>query len=130
MRISYWSSDVCSSDLNTAVLKMGLSLEDCVVWNPFKPNGGLTVEQLRDAKMILWKGHCSVHARFTPEVIDALRAKDPELNILVHPKCTPEVVTKADLVGSTEFIIKTIEAAPSGSRWAIGTVLNLHTRHA
>src|SRR3546814_1710888 len=97
MRISYWSSDVCSSDLNTAVLKMGLSLEDCVVWNPFKPNGGLTVEQLRDAKMILWKGHCSVHGRFTPEVIDELRAKDPEINILVHPACTYEVVTKADL---------------------------------
>ncbi|HEY9565616.1 MAG TPA: quinolinate synthase NadA [Nocardioides sp.] len=115
---------------NTAVLKMGLSLEDCVVWNPFKPNGGLTVEQLRDAKMILWKGHCSVHGRFTPEVIDELRAKDPEINILVHPECTYEVVTKADLVGSTEFIIKTIEAAPSGSSWAIGTELNLVKRLA
>ncbi|NYG58065.1 quinolinate synthase [Nocardioides daedukensis] len=115
---------------NTAVLKMGLSLEDCVVWNPLKLNGGLTVDQLRDAKMILWKGHCSVHGRFTPEVIDELRAKDPEINILVHPECTYEVVTKADLVGSTEFIIKTIEAAPSGSSWAIGTELNLVKRLA
>src|SRR3546814_9103564 len=80
--------------------------------------------------MILWKGHCSVHGRFTPEVIDELRAKDPEINILVHPECTYEVVTKADLVGSTEFIIKTIEAAPSGSSWAIGTELNLVKRLA
>jgi quinolinate synthase len=115
---------------NTAVLQMGFSLDDCVVWNPHKPNGGLTVEQLRDAKIILWKGHCSVHGRFSPEVVDDLRATIPGVQILVHPECTYEVVTKADLVGSTEFIIKTIEAAPAGSSWAIGTELNLVQRLA
>jgi quinolinate synthase len=115
---------------NTAVLQMGLSLDDCVVWNPHKPNGGLTVEELRDAKMILWRGHCSVHGRFSPEVVDELRATIPDVQILVHPECRHEVVTKADLVGSTEFIIKTIEAAPPGSSWAIGTELNLVQRLA
>jgi len=115
---------------NTAVLQLGLSLADCVVWNPHLPSGGLTVEQLRDAKMILWKGHCSVHGRFSPEVVDTLRATIPGVNILVHPECTHEVVLKADLVGSTEFIIKTIEAAPAGSSWAIGTELNLVQRLA
>jgi quinolinate synthase len=115
---------------NTAVLDLGLSLEDCVLWNPHLPGGGLTVEQLRDAKMILWKGHCSVHGRFTAEVVDELRATIAGVNILVHPECTHEVVTKADLVGSTEFIIKTIEAAPAGSSWAIGTELNLVQRLA
>ncbi|HWJ81296.1 MAG TPA: quinolinate synthase NadA [Nocardioides sp.] len=113
---------------NTAVLQLGLALEDCVVWNPLKPDGGLTPEELRDAKMILWKGHCSVHGRFSPDVVDELRAKIPDLNVLVHPECQHEVVLKADLVGSTEFIIKTIEAAPAGSSWAIGTELNLVQR--
>jgi quinolinate synthase len=115
---------------NTAVLEMGLTLDDCVVWNPHRPNGGLTAEQLRDAKMILWKGHCSVHGRFTPEVVDELRATIPDVQILVHPECAHEVVLKADLVGSTEFIIKTIDAAPAGSSWAIGTELNLVKRLA
>lgn len=115
---------------NTAVQKMGLTLDDCVVWNPLRPNGGLTREQLRDAKMILWKGHCSVHGRFSPAVVDELRATIPGVNILVHPECQHEVVLKADLVGSTEFIIKTIEAAPAGSSWAIGTELNLVKRLA
>jgi quinolinate synthase len=115
---------------NTAVLKLGLELDDCVVWNPFRPNGGLSAQQLRDAKMILWKGHCSVHGRFTPEVVDELRATIPGVQILVHPECAHEVVLKADLVGSTEFIIQTIEAAPAGSSWAIGTELNLVKRLA
>jgi quinolinate synthase len=115
---------------NTAVLKMGMSLEDCVVWNPHLPGGGLTPEQLRDARVILWKGHCSVHGRFSPDVVDELRAKDPDIQILVHPECQHEVVLKADLVGSTEFIIKTIEAAAPGSSWAIGTELNLVKRLA
>ena len=115
---------------NTAVLKMGYTLEDCVVWDPQKPHGGLSVEQLRDATMILWKGHCSVHGRFTPQVVDKLRETIPGIQILVHPECTHEVVLKADLVGSTEFIIKTIEAAPAGSTWAIGTELNLVKRLA
>ncbi len=80
--------------------------------------------------MILWKGHCSVHGRFSPAVVDELRATIPDVQILVHPECTHEVVLKADLVGSTEFIIATIEAAPAGSSWAIGTELNLVKRLA
>jgi len=80
--------------------------------------------------MILWKGHCSVHGRFTAEVVDELRANVPDVQILVHPECAHEVVLKADLVGSTEFIINTIEAAPAGSTWAIGTELNLVKRLA
>ncbi|MGL5823300.1 MAG: quinolinate synthase NadA [Nocardioides sp.] len=115
---------------NTAVLKLGLSLDDCVVWDPHQPNGGLTVEQLRAAKVILWKGHCSVHGRFSADVITDLRAKFPDIKILVHPECTHEVVLQADLVGSTEFIIATIEQAASGSSWAIGTELNLVQRLA
>ena len=115
---------------NTAVLQLGFSLEDCVVWNPLLPDGGLTAEQVRDARMILWRGHCSVHGRFSPTVVDELRATIPGVQILVHPECVHEVVLKADLVGSTEFIIKTIEAAPSGSAWAIGTELNLVQRLA
>ena len=115
---------------NTAVLQLGLSLDDCVLWNPLKPNGGLTQEELESARMILWKGHCSVHGRFTPECVDLVRQNVPGVNVLVHPECTHEVVTKADLVGSTEFIIKTVEAAPAGSSWAIGTELNLVQRLA
>jgi quinolinate synthase len=115
---------------NTAVLKMGLSLDDCVVWDPHRPNGGLTPEQLRDAKMILWKGHCSVHGRFSADTIPDLRASIPGVQILVHPECTHEVVLESDLVGSTEFIIQTIEAAPAGSAWAVGTELNLVKRLA
>ena len=115
---------------NTAVLKMGFSLDDCVVWDPRLPGGGLTTEELQAARMILWKGHCSVHGRFTADVIDDLRAKHEDIHILVHPECTHDVVLKADLVGSTEFIIKTIEAAEPGSTWAIGTELNLVKRLA
>src|SRR6476469_6675466 len=115
---------------NTAVLKMGLSLDDCVVWDPHRPGGGLSAEQLRDARMILWKGHCSVHGRFSEDTIDDLRAGIPGVQILVHPECTHEVVLKADLVGSTEFIIDTVAAAPAGSAWAIGTELNLVKRLA
>ena len=115
---------------NTAVLKLGYSLDDCVVWNPHKPGGGVTPEELAAAKVILWKGHCSVHGRFSVDVIDELRAKVPDLNVLVHPECQHEVVLKSDLVGSTEFIIKTIEAAAPGSSWAIGTELNLVQRLA
>ena len=113
---------------NTAVLQLGLELDECVVWNPFKPNGGLSAEELAKARIILWKGHCSVHGRFSADVIDELRAKVPDLNVLVHPECQHEVVLKSDKVGSTEYIIKTIEAAEPGSSWAIGTELNLVQR--
>lgn len=100
---------------NTAVRDLGMSLEDCVVYNPHKPNGGLTAEQLRDARMILWRGHCSVHGRFSLESVEDVRARVPGVNVLVHPECKHEVVAAADLVGSTEYIIKTLEAAPRGS---------------
>jgi len=115
---------------NTAVLKLGMSLDDCVVWDPRQPGGGVEPEALAKARMILWKGHCSVHGRFSVDVVDQLRARTPDIKILVHPECTHEVVTSADLVGSTEFIIKTVEAAPPGSSWAIGTELNLVQRLA
>lgn len=115
---------------NTAVLQMGMTLDDCVVYNPHRPNGGLTQEQLERARMILWKGHCSVHGRFTAESVDEIRARIPDVQVLVHPECRHEVVTMADLIGSTEFIIRTIEAAPAGSSWAIGTELNLVRRLA
>jgi quinolinate synthase len=115
---------------NTAVLQLGLAPEDCVVWDPHQPGGGLTADQLRAATMILWKGHCSVHGRFSPAGVAEVRERIPGVQVLVHPECRHEVVTKADLVGSTEFIIKTIEAAPSGSAWAIGTELNLVQRLA
>jgi len=115
---------------NTAVLKLGLSLSDCVVWNPWQPNGGLTDDQIRKAKVILWRGHCSVHGRFSLKNIEEMRARIPGVNILVHPECTHEVVSNADVVGSTEAIIKTIENSPIGSKWAVGTELNLVGRLA
>ncbi len=115
---------------NTAVLKLGMTLEDCVVWDPRRPGGGVSPEDLAAARMILWKGHCSVHGRFSADVVDELRAKRPGIQVIVHPECTHDVVTRADLVGSTEFIIKTIEAAPAGSVWAVGTELNLVQRLA
>ena len=115
---------------NTAVREMGLSLEDCVLYDPHKPGGGLTVEQLQAATMILWKGHCSVHGRFTEESVRDVRERVPGVTVLVHPECRHEVVQAADLVGSTELIIRTLEAAPAGSAWAIGTELNLVRRLA
>ncbi|MFJ8136188.1 quinolinate synthase NadA [Streptomyces sp. NPDC096013] len=115
---------------NTAVRDLGMSLKDCVLYNPHKPNGGLTTEQLRSAKMILWRGHCSVHGRFSLESVEDVRARIPGVNVLVHPECKNEVVAAADYVGSTEYIIKALEAAPAGSKWAIGTELNLVRRLA
>jgi quinolinate synthase len=115
---------------NTAVLELGLSLDDCVVYDPHRPGGGVTPEQLRDARMVLWRGHCSVHGRFTAESVDDVRERVPGITVLVHPECRHDVVTKADLVGSTEFIIATIEAAEPGTSWAIGTELNLVQRLA
>jgi quinolinate synthase len=115
---------------NTAVLKMGFSLDDCVLYDPHKPGGGLTAEQLRAAKVILWRGHCSVHGRFTLDSVRDVRERVPGVNVLVHPECKYEVVTAADFVGSTEYIIKMLDEAPAGSRWAIGTELNLVRRLA
>ncbi|KUL24992.1 quinolinate synthetase [Actinoplanes awajinensis subsp. mycoplanecinus] len=115
---------------NTAVLEMGFDLDDCVLYDPHKPQGGLTDEQLRNAKMILWRGHCSVHGRFTIDSVRDVRERVPGVNVLVHPECRHEVVRAADYVGSTEYIIKALDAAPAGSSWAIGTELNLVRRLA
>ncbi|MCW2859958.1 MAG: quinolinate synthetase complex, subunit, partial [Actinoallomurus sp.] len=115
---------------NTAVLEMGLSLEDCVIYSPNRPDGGLTTGELRDATMILWRGHCSVHGRFSLDSVQDVRARIPGVNVLVHPECRHEVVRAADQVGSTEYIIKTINEAPAGSAWAVGTELNLVRRLA
>jgi quinolinate synthase len=115
---------------NTAVREMGMTLEDCVLYNPHKPQGGLTTQQLRDAKMILWRGHCSVHGRFSLDSVREVRERIPGVNVLVHPECKHEVVSAADQVGSTEYIIKALEAAPPGSKWAVGTELNLVRRLA
>ena len=115
---------------NTAVREMGFTLDDCVLYDPHKPHGGLTPDQLRDARMILWRGHCSVHGRFTLDSVREVRNRVPSVNVLVHPECRHEVVCAADLVGSTEYIIRALEAAPSGSAWAVGTELNLVRRLA
>ncbi len=101
-----------------------------VVWNPRLELGGNTPEELREAKLILWKGFCSVHGRFQARHVDERRAEYPGINILVHPECRYEVVSKSDFTGSTEFIIKTINEAPAGSKWAVGTELNLVNRLA
>jgi quinolinate synthase len=115
---------------NTAVRDMGMRLEDCVVVDPHRPDFGVTDEELRRARMLLWRGHCSVHGRFQPAHVDAVRERVPGVNVLVHPECQYEVVEKADHVGSTEMIIKTLQSAPAGSSWAIGTELNLVRRLA
>jgi len=115
---------------NTAVIDLGMSLDDCVVYNPNRPRGGLTDEQLRDARMILWRGHCSVHGRFPPQSGDEVRERVPGVTVIVHPECSYEVVSKADVVGSTEKIIATIAAAEPGTAWAVGTELNLVKRLA
>lgn len=115
---------------NTAVRLLGLSLDDCVLYDPRLSHGGLTAEQVRAAKVILWRGHCSVHARFSVENIQKVRSEVPGISVMVHPECSYEVVSSADAVGSTEQIIKTLEAAPAGSAWAIGTELNLVRRLA
>jgi quinolinate synthase len=108
--------------------KFGIPLDEMVVWDPSRELGGNTEEQLRAARLILWKGHCSVHGRFREWHVDAVRKEVPGIQVLVHPECVYEVVEKSDLNGSTEFIIKTVEAAPAGSKWAIGTEVNLVNR--
>jgi quinolinate synthase len=115
---------------NTAVRELGLSLDDCVLFDPHKPGGGASPAQLRDAKMVLWRGHCSVHGRFTAETVADVRERIPGVQVIVHPECRYDVVSAADQVGSTESIIKAIDAAPAGSAWAVGTELNLVRRLA
>ena len=115
---------------NTAILHLGLEVSDCVVWNPWKPQGGLTDQELLGAKVILWRGHCSVHGRFSLQNVHDVRERLPGVQVLVHPECQNEVVMAADVVGSTEMIIKTVAASDPGSKWAIGTELNLVQRLA
>ena len=115
---------------NTAVLSLGLSLNDCALWNPWQPNGGLTDDQIKKSKVILWRGHCSVHGRFSIQNINDVRQQVPGIKVLVHPECQHEVVSNADVVGSTEMIIKTVRESAPGSKWAIGTELNLVSRLA
>lgn len=113
---------------NTYVRDLGRSLDDCVVWDPHRPMGGLTEEELRAATMILWRGHCSVHGRFTVESVETARREIPGVKVLVHPECRHEVVQLADEVGSTEKIIRTIAGSAPGSAWVVGTELNLVRR--
>ena len=112
---------------NTAVRK-NIPLDAMVVWDPFLPLGGNTEDELRAAKVILWKGYCSVHARFSVEQIEQARLDHPDVNVVVHPECRLEVVQAADFDGSTEFIIDIIRKAPSGTTWAVGTEINLVRR--
>jgi len=108
--------------------KMGIPLEQMVLWNPFKPVGGLTDEQILNAKVILWQGHCSVHQQFRPEHVDLWRKNHSDVQVIVHPECMMEVVDKADLVGSTSYIVKVIDNAPTGSKFAVGTEVHLVNR--
>ncbi len=114
---------------NTAY-RMGYALESMVVWDYRQSNGGLTPKQIRDAAFILWKGHCSVHQLFRPEHVDDVRKRLPGVKVMVHPECRWEVVQKADLVGSTDFIGRQIAAAPPGSIWAVGTEVHMVQRLA
>ena len=108
---------------------MGVPLDEMALWNPHDPAlGGNTRERIERARVILWQGHCSVHAMFRPEHVDAMRANLPGVKVLVHPECSMEVVDKADLVGSTSYILRQVEQAPPGSVWAIGTELHLVKR--
>ncbi len=114
---------------NTA-FAMGIPLAEMVVFDPYQINGGQTPERLRAAKVILWKGHCSVHQRFLPEHVDRVRREEPGMQVIVHPECRWEVCQKADALGSTERIIEFIEKAPKGSSFAVGTEIHLVNRLA
>jgi len=114
---------------NTAY-RMGVPLDEMVIWDPDLPFGGLTRDALRQAKLILWKGHCSVHTRFSVKQIDAFRRMHPTGKVIVHPECTFDVVQAADECGSTEFIMRTVKNSPKGSIWAVGTEIHLVNRLA
>jgi quinolinate synthase len=112
---------------NTA-FRMGIPLDQMVVWDPYQENGGNTLEALERAKMILWKGYCSVHQRFTPKQVERVRRKHPGIRVIVHPECRFDVTQAADQIGSTEGIIKAIKESPAGSQWAVGTEIHLVNR--
>jgi quinolinate synthase len=110
-------------------LKMGMTNEQMPVWDPYADsNGGNSADAIRNSKVVLWKGHCSVHQMFRKEHVDAFRQRIPGIKILVHPECPQEVNDIADLSGSTGYIIRTVKSAPAGSKWAIGTELHLVNR--
>lgn len=109
---------------------MGIPLSETIVWDPYQINGGVTPDRLRSARVILWKGHCSVHQRFLPEHVDSVRALYPGIRVIVHPECRLEVCQKADAIGSTEKIIAMVEKAPAGATFAIGTEIHLVNRLA
>ena len=111
-------------------LKMGIGLDEMVVWNPFKPLGGNAVEDLRNARLILWQGHCSVHTRFTVQQIEQARATYPDVHVVVHPECTMDVVQAADSNGSTEYIKRVVADAAPGSVIGIGTEISMVNRLA
>ena len=108
--------------------RMGIPLGEMIVWDPFQELGGNTEEQIRNAKVLLWKGYCSVHQRFTVEHVARVRKENPGIRVIVHPECRFEVAQAADEIGSTEGIIKVIKASPAGSQWAVGTEIHLVNR--
>jgi len=110
--------------------RMGIPLDQMIVWDPYEDDGGVSPEALRSCRVLLWKGHCSVHNRFTPEMVDRRRAQIPDVQVIVHPECRFEVAQKADAIGSTEGILKTVRESPEGTRWAVGTELNMVSRMA
>ena len=114
---------------NTGV-RLGIPLEEMPLWDPYEERGGLEDAQLRSGRILLWKGHCSVHNRFTPEMVRKRRAEIPDVKVIVHPECRYEVVQEADTTGSTEGILKTVKESPKGTRWAVGTELNMVNRLA
>jgi quinolinate synthase len=110
--------------------RMGIPLAAMPVLDPYEDRGGLSEEQIRSARLILWKGHCSVHNRFTPDMVDERRTRMPGVKVIVHPECRFEVAQKADAIGSTEGILKTVRDSPGGTKWAVGTELNMVGRLA
>ncbi|MBA3297054.1 MAG: quinolinate synthase NadA [Acidobacteria bacterium] len=108
--------------------KMGVPLDEMVVWDPNEMWGGLEAEQVKKAKLLLWKGHCSVHTRFTTQQIDAFRKKYPGGKVIAHPECTLDVVQASDESGSTEYIIDAVRNSPSGTTWAVATEVHLVNR--
>jgi len=112
---------------NTAY-RMGIPLEQMIVWDPYQEFGGNTPDEVRRARVILWKGYCSVHQRFTPQQVARVRRQHPDIRVIAHPECRFEVAQAADEIGSTEGIIKAIEASPAGTEWAVGTEIHLVNR--
>ena len=110
--------------------KMGVPLDDMIVWDPDQPYGGVGPAALRAARIVLWKGHCSVHTRFSVAQVEELRRRQPDVRVIVHPECTWDVVQAADESGSTEYIIKQVTRSPRGSVWAVGTEIHLVNRLA